>query len=66
MARPIRNNSKRGQLVYDSFLGSGTTMVAALQMERICYGMEIAPLHCQTIVNRMLQQAPDLVLKLKR
>lgn len=40
-------------LVFDGFLGSGTTMVAAHQLSRRCYGMELDPRYCQIIVDRM-------------
>ena len=41
-----------GQLVYDPFLGSGTTLIAAEQLGRKCYGLEISPAYCDVIVNR--------------
>ncbi len=40
MRRPILNHTKRGDLVYEPFLGSGTTLAAAEMSERICYGMD--------------------------
>jgi DNA modification methylase len=49
MARPIRNHMGD---VYDPFLGSGTTLIAAEQLGRICYGMEISPVYCDVIVKR--------------
>lgn len=52
MARPIKNNSKKDEAVYDPFLGSGTTLIAADQLNRICYGMEIEPKYCQVIIDR--------------
>lgn len=52
MARPIRNNSKEGDVVYDPFLGSGTTLIAAEQLNRICYGIELDPAYCDIIVER--------------
>jgi DNA modification methylase len=39
-------------LVYDPFLGSGTTLIAAEQLGRKCYGMEISPAYCDVIVQR--------------
>lgn len=39
-------------LCYDSFLGSGTTLIAAEQLNRVCYGMEISPAYCDVIVQR--------------
>ena len=41
-----------GALVYDPFLGSGTTLIAAQMTERICYGLEIDPRYCDVIVRR--------------
>lgn len=43
MRRPILNHTQRHDVVYDPFLGSGTTLVAAELTERICYGLEIDP-----------------------
>jgi len=42
-----------GDLVYDPFLGSGTTMVAAEQLGRRCFGIEIEPKYCSVILERM-------------
>ena len=39
-------------IVLDPFLGSGTTLIAAEQLGRKCYGMEITPAYCDVIVNR--------------
>ncbi len=52
MRRPILNNSVRGDIVYDPFLGSGTTLVAAHLTERICYGLDIDPRYVDVIVRR--------------
>ena len=43
MRRPILNHTKRGELVYEPFLGSGTTLAAAELTERVCCGMELDP-----------------------
>jgi len=43
MRRPILNHLRRGELVYDPFLGSGTTVAAAELTERVCYGIELDP-----------------------
>ena len=40
-------------LIYDPFMGSGTTMVAAEQLNRICYGMEIEPKYVAVTLERM-------------
>ncbi len=52
MRRPIMNNSSEGQAVYDPFLGSGTTMIAAETTGRACYGMELDPVYVDVIVRR--------------
>jgi DNA modification methylase len=52
MARPIQNNSKPGDYVYDPFGGSGTTMIACEKHNRKCLMMEISPLYCEVIIKR--------------
>ena len=50
-------------LIFDSYSGSGTTMVASHQLKRKCYGMELDPKYCQVIVDRMKKLDPMLVIK---
>jgi len=52
MRRPILNHTKRGELVYDPFLGSGTTLAAADVAERICCGLELDPKYADVVVQR--------------
>lgn len=52
MRRPILNHTKVSDGVYDPFLGSGTTLIAAEVTGRTCYGMEILPGYCDVIVKR--------------
>jgi DNA modification methylase len=52
MRRPILNHTKRGELVYEPFLGSGTTLAAADLTERVCCGMELDPKYVDVIVQR--------------
>ena len=49
--------------VLDVFMGTGTTMVAAHQLKRKCYGMELDPKYCQVIIDRMLKLDPSLKIK---
>jgi len=63
LAPLIENSSKVGQLVADGFLGSGSTMVAAHQLKRRCYGIELDPKYCQVIVDRMKKLDPNLIIK---
>ncbi len=50
MERPIRNHEGD---VYDPFLGSGTTAIAAANRGRKCYGMEISPAYAQVSIERL-------------
>ena len=64
LAPLIKNSSKENEIVADGFLGSGSTMVAAHQLNRKCYGMEIDPKYCQVIVDRMHKLDPSLEIKI--
>jgi DNA modification methylase len=55
MRRPILNHLRRGELVYDPFLGSGTTLAAAELTQRLCYGLELDPKYVDVIVKRWEQ-----------
>ena len=59
----IENILHKNKIVLDLFLGSGTTMVAAEQLKRKCYGMELDPKYCQVIIDRMRKLDPTLVIK---
>ena len=59
---PLNHNPK-AESVLDLFLGSGSTMVAAHQLKRKCYGMELDPKYCDVIVKRMKALDPSLVIK---
>jgi DNA modification methylase len=52
MRRPILNHLRRGELVYEPFLGSGTTLAAAELTERVCYGIELDPKYIDVVVKR--------------
>lgn len=54
MSIPIKNNSAEGEGVYDPFMGSGTTLIAAQTLKRICYGIELDPAYCDIIVKRWI------------
>ena len=58
----LKNSSKTGNLVMELFTGSGSTMVAAHQLNRKCYGMELDPKYCQVIVDRMMKLDPSLLV----
>jgi DNA modification methylase len=52
MKRPIENNSSPGQAVYDPFVGSGTTIIAAEMTGRACHAIEISPAYVDVAVTR--------------
>ena len=52
MRRPMLNNSNPGQCVYDPFMGSGTTIIAAESTGRVALGLEIDPLYVDVAVKR--------------
>ena len=52
MRRPILNHIKRGEPVYEPFLGSGTTLAAAELTERVCYGLELDPMYVDVVILR--------------
>jgi DNA modification methylase len=59
MAKPIKNNTKQGDIVADPFLGSGTTLIACEQLNRTCYGIELEPKYCQVIIERYKKHCED-------
>jgi DNA modification methylase len=52
MKRPIENNSRPGESVYDPFVGSGTTIIAAEMTSRVCLALEIDPVYVDVAVRR--------------
>lgn len=50
--RPIKNHTRHNELVYDPFLGRGTTLVAAELTGRVCCGLELDPKYVDVIVER--------------
>jgi DNA modification methylase len=52
MRRPILNNSAPGEGIYDPFLGSGTTLIAAQTTGRVCFGIELDPGYVDVAIKR--------------
>ena len=52
LVEQIKNSTRRGGYVLDLFGGSGSTMIAAEQMGRRCYMMELDPHYCDVIIKR--------------
>jgi DNA modification methylase len=58
-AYQIENSTKGGDIVLDTFLGSGTTLVACEKLGRVCYGVELDPHYCDVIVARYRRWCTD-------
>jgi DNA modification methylase len=56
IAYPIVNSSMTGCIVLDPFGGSGSTLIASEQTERICYTVELDEKYCDVIVKRFIEQ----------
>ena len=52
IVKAIKNSSKNKQIILDTFLGSGSTLIACEKTKRVCYGMELDPHYCDVIVKR--------------
>ena len=53
--KAIKNSSEKNNLILDSFLGSGSTLIAAEKLNRKCYGMELDEKYCDLIIERWEQ-----------
>jgi DNA modification methylase len=71
-AIPIRQHTRRGDVCYEPFCGSGSQLIAAEKLGRRCYALEISPHYCDVIVRRWIQfvgeanAPPDLVKRYRR
>ncbi|MCE2506729.1 MAG: site-specific DNA-methyltransferase [Nitrosopumilaceae archaeon] len=53
--KAIQNSSRKGDILLDPFCGSGSTLMACEQTNRICYGMELDPAYVDVIIKRWEQ-----------
>ncbi|MHC4610272.1 MAG: DNA-methyltransferase [Planctomycetota bacterium] len=53
-AIPMRQHTHRGDVCYEPFCGSGSQLIAAEQLGRRCYALEISPHYCDVIVRRWI------------
>jgi DNA modification methylase len=56
IAYPIMNSSLTNSIVLDPFGGSGSTLIACEQTDRICYTIELDEKYCDVIVKRYIEQ----------
>lgn len=66
MAYPISNSSTPGQIVVDIFSGSGSTLMACQQIDRICHAMEIDPRYVTATIHRYRAMFPEQRIQLIR
>lgn len=59
----LRNSTINGDLTFDPFIGSGTTMVACQNLSRKCRAIEISPNYCAVILERMSTAFPELEIR---
>jgi hypothetical protein len=62
VADAILDASRRGEIVLDTFLGSGTTLIAAERVGRVCCGLELDPLYADTIIRRWQAMTGDVAV----
>lgn len=62
--RAIRHASKQEDIVLDLFGGSGSTLIACEQLDRICYMMELEPKYCDVIIKRWEALTGDEAIKI--
>lgn len=63
-AEYIKAMTDERDIVIEPFCGSGTTMVASQQLNRVCHGMELDTKYCQVIIDRMMKAFPELPVKI--
>ena len=61
--KAIKNSSEKNNLILDSFLGSGSTLIAAEKLNRKCYGMELDQKYCDVIIERWEQFTGQTAVK---
>ncbi len=64
MARPILNNSQKGESIYDPFCGSGSTLIACEKLKRRCFAVELNPKYCQMIIQRWCDYTEQCKVKI--
>lgn len=60
----INDFSNENEIIFDGFLGSGSTLIVCEHTNRICYGMEIEPHYCSVIINRWQKYTNKKAIKI--
>lgn len=60
-----RGSVAADQIIYDPFVGSGTTIIAAERLHRICYAMELSPHYCDVVLARYEQETGVAPVRLR-
>jgi DNA modification methylase len=66
IAYPIKNSCQVNSIVIDTFLGSGSTLIACEQTDRICYGLELDTKYSSVILRRYRENYPDAEITVER
>jgi DNA modification methylase len=64
VAPMLENSCPAGGLVYDAFLGSGSTMIAAERLGMSCAGLELSPTYCDVILARWEAETGEKAVRL--
>lgn len=64
ISRLVYNSSRKGDIVLDMFGGSGTTLIACEELDRICYMSELDPIYCDVIIKRWEEFTGEKAVKL--
>jgi DNA modification methylase len=61
--RPMKHHTRKGDVCYEPFCGSGTQIIAAQNMERKCLAIEISEEYCAVILQRMEDAFPEIEIR---
>lgn len=64
LARQIKNSTRKGEKVLDTFGGSGSTLLTCEQLGRTCYTVELDPIYCDVIIQRWEQATGNKVVRI--